>query len=63
MCGVGSIAHGRVIHKVPQSRQNRGFDPYLIKLSIKSLVARHLLELVLKVGCQFWDLLFAPLKL
>ena len=44
-------------------RWNCGFDPSLWKFYIKSLLACRLLEHVLKVGCKFWDLLYAPLKL
>ena len=43
--------------------RNRGYDLFVRKLSIKSLLVRHVLEPILKVGCKFGDLLFPPLKL
>ena len=43
--------------------QNRVFDPSMRKLSIKSPLACSLLEPILKVWWNFWDLLFPPLKL
>ena len=39
MCRVGSIAHGRALHKAPQSGRNCGFDLSLRKFSIKISVA------------------------
>ena len=41
----------KAIRKVPQRlRQIRGFDPSLRKLSIKIVLARHVLKYILKVG-------------
>lgn len=35
----------------------------LEKISIKRLVARQILETILKVGWNVWDILFPPFKL
>ena len=39
--------------------QNHGFDPSLNMLSIRSMLAHHVSEPILKIGCKFWDLLFS----
>ena len=49
--------------KSTKEGRTRGFDPSLRKLSIKSSLACCALDPILKVGCNFWDLLFPPLKL
>ena len=41
---------------------NYGFDPSLRKLPIKSLLACYVLEPIMKIGWNFWDLLFPPLN-
>ena len=43
--------------------QNRGSDPSLSELSMKSSLTPCVLDTILKVGCKFWDLFFPPLKL
>ena len=43
--------------------RNCGSDPFLRKNSINSLLARCVLEPIVKVGWKFWDLLCSPLKL
>jgi hypothetical protein len=54
----------KVVYKESlQEGRNRGFDPSLKNLFIKSLPAHGILELIFKVGCKFWDLLFPLLKL
>ena len=57
--------HGasKVFVKSLKERWSRGSDPSLRKLSIKSPLARRVLEPILKVGCKFWDLFFPLLKL
>jgi hypothetical protein len=37
---------------------NEGFDPSLRKVCVKSLLARCASEPILKVGCNFWKLIF-----
>ena len=46
-----------------KERRNRGFEHVLRKLSIKRSLAHCVLELSLKVGWSFWNLLFPTLEL
>jgi hypothetical protein len=48
--------------KFMKERQNRAVDPYSRKLCVKNLLIYRTLEPILKVGWNFWDLIFPSLQ-
>ena len=61
MMNIGTLIELSV--KSLKEGRTRELDPFLRIFLIESSFACHILEPILKATCNFWNLLFPPLKL